>query len=305
MLNVIFPCSRYCKSDSHSLNSFIEEREKINFSFSVFSIPHPSSPVTIFVFFSYTFHVSSQLSLCFLQLYFWYSLLYLFFPVCPPSSVYFSKWILLLSAPVSSPLFLSPLPLSSLNPRIAIRSNRGLCLPWVCFQLHSVSVSLQEFLRPKHLAVEVSPYGIHWGASGFCSQQPLKPYSASGRKCFWPTRSSIIYALSPQSLFQSVKNIQISWVPFRRENYNHLGTLIVKSFAGSPLPREWMLKHSAGNQGSQSPASETAFNHWFLIWGLGIPWSSKQNCVYVLFPPFWIESSKLSWVSQSSSNQND
>lgn len=74
------------------------------------------------------------------------------------------------------------------------------CLPWVCSQLPSVSVLFQEFLQPKHWTVEVTSCGIHGSASGFWSQQPIKPYRASGRKCFWPTGSSIICALPTPNL---------------------------------------------------------------------------------------------------------
>lgn len=74
----------------------------------------------------------------------------------------------------------------------------------------------------------------------------------------------------PQPPFQSVKNIQISWVPFRMENCNHLGTPIVKTSAGFPLPIEEMLKLSAGNQDPHSLAHIQPLIR-VLNLGLGIP----------------------------------
>lgn len=66
------------------------------------------------------------------------------------------------------------------------------------------------------------------------------------------------------------------------ENYNHLGTVIAETFAGSPVPVEWMPKAFADNQGFKSSPFR-AFNQRFLIWGLWIPWSYRQNYLYVLF----------------------
>lgn len=100
----------------------------------------------------------------------------------PPSGFFFSQPLCLSSISIHTPhlpYLLCKRGLS--NPdSLYVVIETVLCLPWACLQLHSASILLQEFLRPKHLAVEVTPHGVHGGASGFCSQQPLKLYS-----CIW------------------------------------------------------------------------------------------------------------------------
>lgn len=205
-----------------------------------------------------------------------------------------SKWILLFLAPLSLIYLYS-------NPTCRIYFAKGLsnpdslhvvietvvlCLPWACLQLHSTSILLQNF-RPKHLAVRVTPHGVHGGASGFCSQQPLKPYSCIWLKMFLANKElNYLCTFFSNLSFQSVKSTSDFLGSFRMENYNHLGPLIVKSFAGSPLPTEYCWSPLQAIKALWvQPHIQPLIR--FLNLGFGIHWSSKQYSLHILFLFFW------------------